>query len=296
MVLTLLLTGLGLGARAGMDLLSSPLATRLPLATALAIVVGELLKSFAAYHRGPIKNVDWATADDYERDLVEAAHPNVRIALKDAQRTVRGHMPRVEGVHPYVVRPDPGHARQCTFDSGYCSCRPLRAEVTLMPGRRRVVLAIGDKVLEQPKSLSFLLSHAASRTGFTSRLLHVLPNGPLVAGWLALGLAVPPRFLLLAVPALLLITGALYWVDELRADAAASRAVGPAAAPQHWRRVRQIHHSNLTRPSLHMIARLRIQRPPGLLRAALAARTHSRPASPDHDGPSGPVATLVRSD
>ncbi|MEU4820256.1 hypothetical protein AB0H37_00100 [Actinomadura sp. NPDC023710] len=292
MFLTLLLTGLGVGARAGIGLLPSPLATRLPLAVALVVVIGALLKCFAGYHWGPVKNVDWATADAYERDFIAAAPPVVRTALRGAQRMVRDHMPHVVGVYPYVVRPDPCHERECTFSSGCCSCRPLRAEVTLMPGRRRVVLAIGDKVLEQPTSLSLLLPHTASHARVTSRLLRVLPSGPFVAGWLVLGLAVPPRVLLFVVPALLLITGALCWADELRADAAASQAVGPDAARGHWELVRLHRHGRHAIELLHMVARLRIQQPPGQLRAELAVRTHSRPAAPAHDDTSSdPVAT-----
>ncbi|MFI0411837.1 hypothetical protein [Actinomadura sp. 3N508] len=277
----LVLLPLGCGASALLGLLPSPLGAVLSIVLAAAAVGGVVLGVVIGYRTGPVKNVDWDTATAYERRLTEPLAHDVRVVLAEAQHRVRRRTPHAFGAHLYVMRPDPSHREEsCTIDAGGCVCAPYRLSAALLPSRRHPVLVIGERLLTVPHTLlAFVLAHETHHARRASRTLHLLLDLPSLACWLALGLLVPPPLLLIAVPALWLVTTAARWGDELRADVAAVRAVGPAAARDYWAVVQDARPSRVgVSKVLSAIARPLAPHPPFSLRVALAARiTGPRP-------------------
>ncbi|MGH3238801.1 MAG: hypothetical protein ACRDNL_00375 [Spirillospora sp.] len=274
LIAPLVLLPVGYGARALLGLLPSPVGAVLSIAVAAAAVAGVVLGAVIGYRTGPLMNVDWATADDYEREVTEPLGDDVRVVLADAQRKVRGRTRHAVGAHLYVMRPLPPHREEtCTIDAGGCACAQMRLSAALVPSRLHPVLVIGERLLNAPTLLAFVLAHEAHHARRASRTLNLLVGMPSVAAWLAVGLAVPSRLLLIASAALWLSTAAAHWGDELRADIAAVRAVGPAAARDYWTAVQDARpRQSSADKALHVIMWLLAPHPPIPVRAALAAR------------------------
>ncbi|WP_067460703.1 hypothetical protein [Actinomadura macra] len=248
------------------------MGTVLSAVLAAAVVVGIVLAERKEHRTGP-NGVDWATATAYQHQLMADQPPETRAVLGDVQRTLRRRFRAADGVYLYVMRPDADHEQVCTIDNGGCPCARMRLSAALIPYRRRPLVVFGERLLAEPEMAAFVLAHEAHHARRMSRTLRRMLGAPLLAGWLALGLTVPPHLLALVAPAVWAVATGVQWADELAADVAAARGTGPDVARQYWALVR----SARTRPHgvsrvLTVVARLFSPHPPFSLRAALTAR------------------------
>ncbi|TYB47808.1 hypothetical protein [Actinomadura chibensis] len=270
---TLLL--LGAGARALLGLLPAPLGAAPPLVLGAVVVVAAVGGAVVTYRTGPGRDVDWASADAYERDLLAEVPEDVGEVLVDAQTKIGGRMPTAAGVHLYVVRP--AHW-PCAIDGGDCNCARTRLSATLVPSRRHPVLLIGHRLLDEPIMLAYVLAGEVAQAGRVPRTLHLLLGAPLLAAWFVLGVTGPPHLLAVLAPALWLVTTAVRWGVELRADILAASTTGPRVARDYWARVRAASPPP-TRTS--RLLELISTHPPIAVRAALTAHVPGRsPISP----------------
>ncbi|GAA4241920.1 hypothetical protein GCM10022254_72710 [Actinomadura meridiana] len=272
----LVLLPVGVGIADLLNALPYSMGTVLSGVLAVFVVGGIVLAERNAHRSGP-PGVDWASADAYRHRLMADQSPEIRAVLSSVQRTIRNRFRAADVVHLYAMRPEPQHEQTCTIDTGGCQCAPLRLSAALIPYRRHPILMFGERLLAEPKAAAFVLAHEAHHARRGSRTPHRLLGAPLLAGWLALGLTMPPHLLILVAPAVWVVVTATQWADELVADVVAARAVGPDVARCYWALVR----SARPRPrgvsgALTAVGWLFSPHPPFSVRAALTTRIPSR--------------------
>ncbi|MFI0484330.1 hypothetical protein [Actinomadura sp. 9N215] len=240
---------------------------------ALAVLVGAwaVLVVYVNHLGDPLPGVDWSSADDYEQRLVADLRPVARTVLTRTQDRVRRRLPAAEGVHVYCLDRPPEH--QCALDTTGCDCARTRLYAAVLPNRRHPIILVGDRLLEQPTALAYALAHEAHHVRRPWRQVAIAVQLVSLAGWLGMGLILPPRALVVAAPTVWMATLLLNWISELAADAAASTAE-PDAARGFWRMLRAALPAPTGRAQLTtaVIAVLGPTHPPMALRAALAAR------------------------
>ncbi|TDD58419.1 hypothetical protein E1293_46990, partial [Actinomadura darangshiensis] len=221
-------TGLGTAARAG---LPPTWATAVTGTLTALIAAWALLGVIVGFRIDPLRDLDWTTADDYEQQLTTGLHPDTRAALARTQDQVRRRFPAADRVHIY--RPDrlPEHA--CTLDTTGCDCVRMRFNAAIMPNRRHPIIVVGDRLLEQPAALAFVLAHETTHIRRPWLQVHFLMQAVTLAGWLGMGLLLPWHALAVAAPAVWAATMVVNWANELAADIAA-RTTGPDAARSFW--------------------------------------------------------------
>jgi hypothetical protein len=270
----LLTIGIGLGsaARAG---LSPPWATAVTGALAALIAGWTVLAFWVTFLLDPLRDVDWATADTYGQDLTSGLHPDVRAALARAQDQVRRRLPFADRVHLYSPDQLPEHA--CTLDTTGCNCARRRANAAVLPNRRHPVILVGDRLLNEPAALAYVLAHEVNHVRRPWLLVYGALQVVTLAGWLGMGLILPWHALVVVAPVVWVATMLLNWVNELAADYAA-RTTGPDAARAFWTMLRAARptRTGLSRLTGTVMAVLAPTHPPITLRAALADRIAHR--------------------
>lgn len=265
--------GLGSAARAG---LSPALASTVTCALA-ALITGWTVSAFwVAFRASPLKDLDWATADTYERELTSDLHPDVRAVLARAQEQVARLLPAADRVHLYSPDRLPDH--ECTLGTTGCDCARMRVNAAVMPNRRRPIILVGERLLDQPSTLAYVLAHEVNHIRRPWLLVHSALQVVIVAGWLGMGLVIPWHTLVVVAPAVWVATMAVNWVNELAADYAA-RSVGPDAARAFWTMARAARptRTGWARLTGTVMAVLTPTHPPMTWRAALADRIAHRP-------------------
>ncbi|MEU8346642.1 M48 family metalloprotease [Spirillospora sp. NPDC048832] len=265
-------TGLGAAARAGLPPTWATAATG-PLA---ALVAGWTVLAFwVAFRVDPLRDVDWATADTYEQKLTSGLHPDARAALAHAQDQVRQQLPAAARVHLYSPDQLPSH--ECTMDTTGCDCARMRVNAAVLPNRRHPVILVGDRLLDEPAALAYVLAHEINHVRRPWLLVYGALQVITLAGWLGMGLILPWHTLVLVAPVVWVATMLLNWVNELAADIAA-RTTGPDAARAFWTMTRAARptRTGLSRLTGTVMAVLAPTHPPITLRAALADRIAHR--------------------
>ncbi|MEU4827744.1 hypothetical protein AB0H37_38270 [Actinomadura sp. NPDC023710] len=230
---------------------------------ALTALVGAwaVLAVCMIFRVGLLRGVDWATADDYEQQLIAGLDPDARAALTHAQHQVLRRFPAAASVHVY--RPDqlPGH--RCTLDTAGCDCARSRFNAAVLPNRRHPVIVVGDRLLDQPAALAYVLAHETNHVRRPWLQVFLLLQLVSLGGWAVLGLMLPWPTLLTAAPALWGATLLLRWTNEFAADIAA-RTTGPDAARQFWTMLRAVRPAStgLSRLSTATVAVLAPSHPP----------------------------------
>ncbi|MGI5204712.1 hypothetical protein ACQEU6_24410 [Spirillospora sp. CA-108201] len=266
-------TGLGIAARA---LLSPTWATVVTGALAAMIGAWAVLGVWVGFRADPLQCVDWATADAYEQQLTTGLHPDTRAALDRAQERIRQRFPAADRVHVYSPDRLPDH--HCTLDTTGCDCARMRLNAGVLPNRRHPIIVVGDRVLDKPAVLAYVLTHETNHVRRPWLQLNHLLAVVGLAGWLSMGLLLPLPALMAVAPVVWAATMLLCWTNELAADAAA-RTTGPDAARAFWTmcRAAQPTRTGLSRLTGAIAAFLAPTHPPMALRAALADRIAHRP-------------------
>jgi Zn-dependent protease with chaperone function len=270
----LLAVGIGLGAAARAGL--SPTWASMVTGVLAALIAGWAVSAFwVAFRVDPLRDVDWATADTYEQELTSGLHPDARAALARAQDRVRGRLPCADRVHLYSPDQLPEHA--CTLDTTGCDCARMRVNAAVLPNRRHPVILVGDRLLDEPAALAYVLAHEVNHVRRPWLLVHGALQVITLAGWLGMGLILPWHTLVIVAPVVWAATMLLSWVNELAADVAA-RPTGPDAARSFWtmRRAARPTRTGLSRLTGTVTALLAPTHPPMALRAALADRIAHR--------------------
>ncbi|WP_395108109.1 hypothetical protein [Actinomadura sp. SCN-SB] len=268
----LLLVGAGLGTL--IRALTSPtVGTVVTVSAAAALTAVIVVATVLAHWSGPDPRIDWATAAPYQQRLTEGLPDQVRHLLTAAQARVQRHRPAALDVYLFSPRALDEHARICTLDTGYgCPCWVVRINACVAPARSHPVLVVGDRLLTQPDALAFVLAHEVHHARRPWWALRLALGGPVLLGWLPLGLAVPGRHLLVIAPAVWAVTMLLRWIDELAADVAAARTTAPGTARTWWALYRESRPKPQRRARQLFFQVLAPAHPPVTLRAALTTR------------------------
>ncbi|MGI5206208.1 M48 family metalloprotease [Spirillospora sp. CA-108201] len=271
----LLAVGIGLGAAARAGL--SPAWASTVTGALAALIAGWAVSAVCVTFRAsPLRGVDWTTADAYEQELTSGLHPDVRAALARAQDHVRRRLPFADRVHLYSPEHLPEHA--CALDTTGCDCARMRVNAAVMPNRRHPVIVVGDRLLDKPAALAYVLAHEVNHVRRPWLLIYGVLQVVILAGWLGMGLILPWHTLVVAAPVVWVTTMLLSWVNEIAADIAA-RTTGPDAARAFWTMLRAARptRTGLSRLTGAVMAVLAPTHPPITLRAALADRIAHRP-------------------
>ncbi|MFG1858478.1 M48 family metalloprotease [Actinomadura geliboluensis] len=264
--------GVGTAARAAL----SPAVASTVTTAAAALIAGWTVSSvYRTFRNGSLRNVDWATAPVYEQNLTSGLHPDTRAVLARAQRQILQRSPAASRVHLYSPDQLPEH--DCTLDTTGCDCARMRVNATVMPSRRHPVLVVGDRLLDQPAALAYVLAHEVNHVRRPWPLVYGLILVIMMAGWLGMGLVLPWRTLVVVAPVVWAATMTMSWVNELAADYAA-RPTGPDAARAYWTMLRAARPTptGWARLTGAVMAVLTPTHPPITLRAALADRIAHR--------------------
>ncbi|MBO3752691.1 hypothetical protein J5X84_42140 [Streptosporangiaceae bacterium NEAU-GS5] len=261
--LPVLMVAVGTGLRA----LAGPLWALALVAAVLAI--GALVLTLRRRRR-PGGRIDWDSAAPYEQAIRAQISPRILTVLDETAAWI-GRL----GYRIHVYRME----CTCGHDGSACSCRQRWfAGTAPMPGRR-VVLLVGDRLLEaEADVLRFVMVHERTHVSTVwfaaarARIL-VVSLAAVAAGILSSGMTV-----LLAAAGLLLVWMVWAWVIELACDLNAARCHG-AAAPQLWAMYTEA--GALSRAGLRWWQRtIRLStlpdHPPVWLRARLCRATHQR--------------------
>lgn len=267
--------GIGLGA-AARAALSPALASTVSAAVAALIAGWTVSSVYRTFRIGSLRNVDWATASDCEHKITCGLHPDTRAVLARAQRQILQRFPAASRVHLYSPDRLPEH--DCTLDTTGCDCARLRVNAAVMPSRRHPIILVGERLLDQPSTLAYVLAHEVNHIRRPWPLVHGLILVIMMAGWLGMGLILPWRALVVAAPVVWVATMLLSWVNEIAADYAA-RSTGPDAARAYWTMLRAARptRTGWARLTGAVMAVLAPTHPPIRWRAALADRVAHRP-------------------
>lgn len=273
--LMLLTIGAGLGAAARVGL-SPTFASAVTGTLAALISAWTVLAVSVTFRVGPLRDVDWATADTYEQQLTTGVNPDTRAALAGIQDAVRKRFPAADRVHLYSPDRLPEHA--CTLDTTGCDCARIRFNAAVLPSLQHPVILVGDRLLEHPAALAYVLAHEVNHVRRPWLHVSLLLQAVTLAGWLVMGLLLPVPALGIVAPAVWATTIVLNWVNELAADIAA-RPTGPDAARSFWtmRRAARPTRTGRARLTGALTAVLAPTHPPMALRAALADHIAHRP-------------------
>jgi Zn-dependent protease with chaperone function len=154
----------------------------------------------------------------------------------------------------------------------------MRFNAAVLPNRRHPIIVVGDRLLEQPAALAYVLAHERNHVRRPWLQVYFLLQLVIVAGFPGMGLVLPWRVLVIVAPAVWAATMLLSWVNELAADVAA-RTTGPEGARSFWamRRAARPTRTGLSRLTGALATVLAPTHPPMALRAALADRIAHRP-------------------
>jgi Zn-dependent protease with chaperone function len=153
----------------------------------------------------------------------------------------------------------------------------MRVNAAVLPNRRHSVILVGDRLLDEPAALAYVLAHEVNHVRRPWLLVYGALQVVTLAGWLGMGLILPWHALVVVAPVVWVATMLLNWVNELAADYAA-RTTGPDAARAFWTMLRAARptRTGLSRLTGTVMAVLAPTHPPITLRAALADRIAHR--------------------
>jgi hypothetical protein len=255
-------------------------------AGAMGAVTGLALGSFGTI-AGVMSRVrvDWASADDYNRELRAMMPEWVLAVVEETETRLRDLGHEIVYLFRMSCRCSAGDVAR---DRG-CRCRERwRAASGSLPGGR-VLLLVGDQVLTDPEVLRFALAHELTHLRRALMAVHAArligaTVGAAIAGVFAPGIFGPGiAGLIIPAGALLVIHVLWSWAIELTCDREAARRHG-AAAFGFWREYRR----NVARPGrsargarrvLWWVAALVPEHPPLWLRAWQCRRVHARAAA-----------------
>jgi hypothetical protein len=258
------------------------LGTLLTAAPAVVVLGLGAMALRTAHRSEPFKNVDWASADTYRQQLEQKVPPGVGQTLAWALAQVQHCLPHAVSVHPWVARPGPEHQKICTIDtSAGCACAMVRITSAVRVNRSRPILVIGDRLLDHPAALEYVLAHETHHVRRPWLHLRLFLGWFGLLGWLAVGLVLPPAQLVVIAPLVWLATMVLRWADQIAADIAAARITGAGAARAYWDLVRAAHSASAGRSGwrsrlLRVSAAVMMPtHPPSALRSGISTRIGS---------------------
>ncbi|MFF5264643.1 hypothetical protein ACFY4C_37445 [Actinomadura viridis] len=259
----------GAAAGWGIRALAPAWTAVLPAAVFMGLAVVAIVREY--WTGGPLKRVDWSTADAYEQQLAERLSAASHEALLQARDAVLRNRPTAVQAHFYEMRFS-AHQQVCTGRG--CPCFETRFNAAVLPARARPVIVIGDLLLAEPAAARYVLAHEAHHIRRPWMHIRLALSVPAMAGWLALGLLTPPDLLIVLAPVLWVVILAVQWVDELAADVAAARATGRHEARSFWNLLQAMRRSSSRwqRVIATVLTTMAPMHPPIALRAAIADR------------------------
>jgi hypothetical protein len=254
--------------------LGSALGLVIPQVVATAIVAPMVLGYLAAGRFRSLRvDLDWQSAAPYQEAVTADLDDAARTAIAEAEGRVRARLKTPEA-HLLVISPPEAHRDGACGWS--CECAKLGITGSVVPVRDHPVLCVGERLLANAGLLRMVLEHEVRHLSRVLRWSRWLWTTLLATGGWALGLLLPPSWLLWAVPVLVAVLCLWLWAEEIACDLAAARRPGADAAGWYAtaRRVqRQMPHPGL----LWLLAPTH---PPLEVRSAIVTRL-ARPAPED---------------